>query len=53
MNILVTDKCLVIGHTIHDKVTFRPDNMVCVDTGAYESGILSAYDVLSGKIYKA
>ncbi len=46
------EKILVVGHTAKSKVTdFNDGKIICVDTGAYMSGILSAYDVINNKVY--
>jgi serine/threonine protein phosphatase 1 len=45
-------KTLVVGHTPRPEVV-RLGNIVCLDTGAYMTGILSAYDVLSNSMYQA
>lgn len=45
-------KTLVVGHTPHQEVTVFED-IVCIDTGAFMSGRLSAYDCLSGTVYEA
>lgn len=48
------EKTLVVGHTPKSSVAhFGEGKIICVDTGAYMTGILSAYDVINGKIYKA
>ncbi len=48
------EKTLVVGHTPKSKVDyFNNGKILCVDTGAYISGILSGYDVLNSKLYKA
>jgi len=45
-------KILVVGHTPTDVVEHsRRSNIICVDTGAYMTGILSAYDVINDKVY--
>jgi len=47
-------KILVVGHTPKSTVGyFCGGKIICVDTGAYTTGILSAYDVNNNKIYKA
>ena len=47
------DKTLVVGHTAKSMVTnVNNGKIICVDTGAYMTGILSAYDVLNNKVYK-
>jgi serine/threonine protein phosphatase 1 len=43
-------KTLVVGHTPVSGVT-RIGNIICVDTGAFYTGILSGYDVLTDTIY--
>jgi len=46
------EKTLVVGHTVKSAVTdFKHGKIICVDTGAYMTGILSAYDVLNDKVY--
>jgi hypothetical protein len=30
----------------------RLGNILCLDTGAYATGILSAYDVLANRVYQ-
>jgi serine/threonine protein phosphatase 1 len=48
------EKTLVVGHTAKSVVTdFNHGKIICVDTGAYMTGILSAYDVINNKAYKA
>lgn len=46
------DKTLVIGHNIVDRVT-KKRNHVLVDTGAFLTGVLSAYDVINDNYYEA
>ncbi len=47
------EKTLVVGHTPKSIVTnFNSGKIICVDTGAYMTGILSAYDVINNKVYK-
>ena len=46
------EKILVVGHTPHREVT-RLGNLVCIDTGAFKTGKLSAYDCMSGQVYAA
>ncbi len=46
------EKIVVVGHTAQRKVT-KKGNVICIDTAAYATGKLSAYDCLSGKIYEA
>ncbi len=43
-------KRLVVGHTPQHSVIID-DNRICVDTEAYKTGLLSAYDVFNEKIY--
>ncbi len=43
-------KTLVVGHTPRKEVLVTPE-VICVDTGAYYYGTLSAYDVLNGTVY--
>jgi serine/threonine protein phosphatase 1 len=46
------EKTLVVGHTAGSEVTnFKHGKIICVDTGAYMTGILSAYDVINDKVY--
>ena len=45
-------KTLIVGHTPQSGVT-RIRNIICVDTGAFHTGRLSAYDVLNDTIYEA
>ena len=44
-------KTLIIGHTPQAEVT-RVGNVICVDTGAYRSGVLSGFDVLNNRVYQ-
>lgn len=45
-------KTLVVGHTPKSSVSsFNKGKIVCVDTGAYMTAILSAYDVINGRVY--
>jgi serine/threonine protein phosphatase 1 len=46
------DKTLIVGHSIHDEVTKYPNNVIAIDTGAFQTSKLSAYDVLNDKIYQ-
>ena len=46
------EKTLIVGHTPGSGVA-RIGNIICVDTGAYRTGILSAYDVLNDTTYEA
>ena len=47
-------KTLVVGHTPKSSVAhFGNGKIICVDTGAYMTGILSGYDVINDKVYKA
>jgi serine/threonine protein phosphatase 1 len=46
------DKKLIVGHTPHDSVTEYPKFTV-VDTMAFSSGLLSAYEVNSGEVVGA
>jgi len=43
-------KTVVVGHSIHDAVTFF-GGVIALDTGACYTGLLSAYDVLNNRIY--
>jgi len=45
------EKTVVCGHTPIQEVMIK-DKLICVDTGLYYFGILSAIDVLSKKIYQ-
>ncbi len=46
------EKRLVVGHTAKSVVAnLNQGKIICVDTGAYMSGILSAYDVINDKVY--
>jgi serine/threonine protein phosphatase 1 len=45
-------KTLIVGHTPKSGVA-RIRNIICVDTGAFQTGILSAYDVLNDTTYEA
>lgn len=48
------EKTLVVGHTPKSRVTkLGEGNIVCVDTGAYMSGVLSAYDARNDRVYTA
>jgi serine/threonine protein phosphatase 1 len=48
------EKTLVVGHTPRMEVTrISNRNTICVDTGAFMTGVLSAYDVLKDRIYRA
>lgn len=48
------EKTLVVGHTAKSVVTnVNHGKIICVDTGAFMTGILSAYDVINNKVYKA
>ncbi len=46
-------KTLVVGHTPRSVVVSNLNNgkIICVDTGAYMTGILSAYDVTNDQAY--
>jgi len=44
------NKRLVVGHTRQHSVLID-DHRICVDTGAYRSGLLSAYDVKNSLTY--
>ncbi|HKN18378.1 MAG TPA: metallophosphoesterase family protein [Dissulfurispiraceae bacterium] len=47
------EKTLVVGHTAKSEVSnFNHGKIICVDTGAFMTGILSAYDVINNKVYK-
>jgi serine/threonine protein phosphatase 1 len=46
-------KTLVVGHTPVDDVTILPNGVVMVDTGAFFSGVLSAFEITSELVYKA
>lgn len=46
------ERILVVGHTPKSTVAHLSEGkMICVDTGAYMTGILSAYDVINNKTY--
>lgn len=45
-------KQLVVGHTIGQQVRVTPQ-LICVDTGAFYYGTLSAYDVRNAVVYSA
>jgi serine/threonine protein phosphatase 1 len=45
-------KQLVVGHTPRDNVVIEPER-ICVDTGAFYTGKLSAYDLKNNYIYEA
>ncbi len=45
-------KILIVGHTPKSEIN-RWRNIVCLDTGAFITGKLSAYDVLHEKVYQA
>ncbi|MBI5142988.1 MAG: serine/threonine protein phosphatase [Nitrospirae bacterium] len=45
-------RVVVIGHTVHERV-MDYGGLVAVDTGAYMTGLLSAYDVLGKTVYTA
>jgi serine/threonine protein phosphatase 1 len=46
------EKTLIVGHTARSMVTrLNNGKIICVDTGAYMTGILSAYDVINNKVY--
>jgi serine/threonine protein phosphatase 1 len=48
------NKILVVGHTPKSAAAyFNHGKILCVDTGAYMTGILSAYDVINDQVYKA
>lgn len=48
------EKVLIIGHTPKSEVaTFNQGKIICVDTGAYMTGVLSAYDTVNDKVYRA
>lgn len=46
------DKKLVVGHTIGSEIVVN-SNKICVDTGAYYYGVLSAYDVKNDKSFQS
>ena len=46
------EKTLIVGHTPGSGVA-KLGNIICVDTGAFRTGILSAYDVLNDTTYEA
>jgi len=43
-------KTVVVGHSIQPEVRLL-EGVVAVDTGAFLTGVLSAYDVISGRVY--
>jgi len=43
-------KTVVVGHSVHREVTFY-DGVVAIDTGAFYTNVLSAYDVLNHRVY--
>ena len=45
-------KTLIVGHTPKSGIE-RLRNIICLDTGAFMTGTLSAYDVLNEKAYQA
>lgn len=45
------EKTVVCGHTPIQEVMIK-DKLICIDTGLYYYGVLSAVDVLSEKIYQ-
>lgn len=45
-------RVVIIGHTVHERV-MDYGGLVAVDTGAYMTGILSAYDVFGKTVYTA
>ena len=45
-------KTLIVGHTPRSRIE-RLRNIICLDTGAFMTGTLSAYDVLNEKAYQA
>jgi serine/threonine protein phosphatase 1 len=45
------EKTVVCGHTPQSKVLVR-EKLICIDTGLYYYGKLSAIDLLSGKIFQ-
>lgn len=48
------EKILVVGHTPKSRVArFNNGKIICIDTGAYMTGILSAYDVINDTVYTA
>jgi serine/threonine protein phosphatase 1 len=44
-------KTLIVGHTPQVKVT-RKGNVMCVDTEAYLTGMLSGFDVINNRVYQ-
>jgi serine/threonine protein phosphatase 1 len=46
------NKTLVVGHCIHETAVVERD-FIAIDTGAYLTGKLSAYDVINGRLYEA
>jgi serine/threonine protein phosphatase 1 len=47
------NKTLVVGHCINREITKYHNKVIALDTGAFFTGKLSAYDVLNDKIYQA
>ncbi len=48
------EKTLVVGHTPQMAAAKIPGRkIICIDTGAFMTGVLSAYDVIKEKFYKA
>jgi len=48
------EKTLVVGHTPQMAAAKIPGRkIICVDTGAFMTGVLSAYDVINDKFYRA
>jgi serine/threonine protein phosphatase 1 len=44
-------KNLIIGHTPQAEVT-RAGNVICIDTGAYSTGVLTGFDILNNRVYQ-
>ncbi|MGE5893617.1 MAG: metallophosphoesterase family protein [bacterium] len=48
------EKTLVVGHTPQMQVMkIMNKKIICIDTGAFMTGVLSAYDVITDTIYRA
>ena len=45
-------KTLIVGHSPKSEIR-RVGNIICLDTGAFMTGKLSAYDVINEKVYQA
>lgn len=47
-----TDKLLIVGHSIVPEPVLTESNILRLDTGAFKTGILTAYDVMNKKFYQ-